>query len=67
MFAAGASPGRWLPLGRPLERTEVAAARIGRSIYVVGGFEPGDAGTNAVERYDIGGGAGRGCARCRWR
>jgi hypothetical protein len=25
----------------PLERTEVAAARIGRFIYVVGGFVPG--------------------------
>jgi N-acetylneuraminic acid mutarotase len=46
---------RWTAL-RPaaLERTEVAAARIGRSIYVVGGFERRSGGTTAaVERYDI--------------
>jgi N-acetylneuraminic acid mutarotase len=46
---------RWKPL-RPatLERTEVAAARIGRSIYVVGGFERKSSQTvAAVERYDI--------------
>ncbi len=44
----------WAPLpAAALERTEVAAARIGSSIYVVGGFVPGGASTNAVERYDI--------------
>ena len=44
----------WAPLpAATLERTEVASARIGNSIYVVGGFVPGGASTNAVERYDI--------------
>ena len=44
----------WAPLpAATLERTEVAAARIGSSIYVVGGFVAGGASTNAVERYDI--------------
>ena len=44
----------WAPLpGATLERTEVAGARIGGSIYVVGGFVPGGASTSAVERYDI--------------
>lgn len=45
----------WVPL-RPatLERTEVAAARIGRYAYVVGGFERrSGATTAAVERYDL--------------
>jgi len=37
----------------PLERTEVGAARIGDSIYVVGGFLPPDTTTAAVERFDI--------------
>jgi N-acetylneuraminic acid mutarotase len=36
----------------PLERSEVAAARIGNFIYVVGGFEPTRT-SPAVERYDI--------------
>jgi N-acetylneuraminic acid mutarotase len=36
-----------------LARTEVAAGRIGRFVYVVGGFVPGPATTAAVERYDI--------------
>jgi N-acetylneuraminic acid mutarotase len=52
---------RWTPL-RPatLERTEVAAARIGRFVYVVGGFERRTGVTTAaVERYDI--------RRDRWR
>ena len=46
---------RWRPLRpAPLERSEVAAARIGRSIYVIGGFEAGKVdGSTAVERYDI--------------
>ena len=43
-----------------LERTEVAAARIGRYAYVVGGFEKRTgATTSAVERYDL--------RRDRWR
>ena len=42
-----------------LERTEVAAARVGRYIYVMGGFEPSNATTAATERYDI--------KRNRWR
>jgi hypothetical protein len=36
-----------------LRRTEVGAARIGRFIYVVGGFLPSTETTDAVERYDI--------------
>lgn len=46
---------RWTALRpAPLERTEVAAARIGRFIYVVGGFERDSGRTSAaVERYDI--------------
>jgi N-acetylneuraminic acid mutarotase len=37
-----------------LERTEVAAARVGRFIYVMGGFErDSGASTAATERYDI--------------
>jgi N-acetylneuraminic acid mutarotase len=52
---------RWTALApAPLERTEVAAARIGRFIYVVGGFASGsDQPSGAVERYDI--------RRDRWR
>jgi N-acetylneuraminic acid mutarotase len=51
MFAAALA---WAPLpSATLERTEVAAARIDRSIYVAGGFVPGGASTGAVERYDI--------------
>jgi N-acetylneuraminic acid mutarotase len=42
-----------------LERTEVGAARVGDSIYVVGGFVPPSKTTAAVERYDI--------DRNRWR
>ena len=42
-----------------LKRTEVAAARVGRFIYVVGGFQaPSGKTTAAAERYDI--------ARDRW-
>jgi N-acetylneuraminic acid mutarotase len=46
---------RWRALApAPLERTEVAAARIGRRIYVVGGFERRSGETTAAtERYDI--------------
>jgi N-acetylneuraminic acid mutarotase len=51
----GARSDRWSTLpGATLERTEVAAARIGRFIYVVGGFERASSATSAaVERYDI--------------
>jgi N-acetylneuraminic acid mutarotase len=58
--AQRAATGRWLSLhDAGLERTEVAAARIGGAIYVVGGFERrSGATTRAVERYDI--------ARDRW-
>lgn len=38
----------------PLERTEVGAARIGDSIYVVGGFVPEGGDTGRMVRYDIG-------------
>jgi N-acetylneuraminic acid mutarotase len=54
--APGASSSRrWLPLTQAtLERGEVAAARVGRFAYVVGGFEQEAGGTTAaVERYDI--------------
>jgi N-acetylneuraminic acid mutarotase len=46
----------WTPLPpATLERTEVAAARVGHSIYVAGGFERTSGRTTAaVERYDIG-------------
>jgi N-acetylneuraminic acid mutarotase len=45
----------WRPLApATLARTEVAAARIGRFIYVVGGFEErSGVTTGALERYDI--------------
>jgi N-acetylneuraminic acid mutarotase len=53
--AAGSRADRWAALsGAGLARTEVAAARIGRHVYVVGGFEErSGATTRAVERYDI--------------
>ena len=46
---------RWTPLASAtLERTEVAAARIGRYVYVIGGFERRTGvTTRAVERYDL--------------
>jgi N-acetylneuraminic acid mutarotase len=49
-----AAPG-WTALHpATLERSEVAAARIGRYAYVVGGFEKATgATTRAVERYDL--------------
>jgi N-acetylneuraminic acid mutarotase len=60
VLAAGGDPGdaradRWTALApAPLARTEVAAARIGGSIYVAGGFERDSGMTSAaVERYDI--------------
>ena len=51
----GAAREEWRALSpATLARTEVAAARIGRFIYVVGGFEQ-ESGvtTGALERYDI--------------
>jgi non-specific serine/threonine protein kinase len=51
---------RWQTLQpATLERTEVAAARVGRFIYVMGGFDPSRATSAATERYDI--------ERDRWR
>ena len=58
---AASATGRWTAL-RPslLARTEVAAARVGRFVYVVGGFERRSGrSTAAVERYDL--------RRDRWR
>jgi N-acetylneuraminic acid mutarotase len=57
----GARQDRWRALEpSPLSRTEVAAARIGRFMYVVGGFEDTSRATvAAVARYDI--------RRDRWR
>ncbi len=45
----------WQPLAPAgLERTEVTAARIGRHVYVAGGFEKTSGKTTpVVERYDI--------------
>jgi hypothetical protein len=44
----------WAPLpAATLARTEVAAARVGGSIYVVGGFVGGGRTTDPVERYAI--------------
>jgi serine/threonine-protein kinase PknK len=50
-----AAADRWLPLASsPLMRTEVTAARIGRRIYVIGGFDESTGQTtSAVARYDI--------------
>lgn len=50
------STDRWGQLAlSPLQRTEVGAARIGSSIFLVGGFISTDPGatTNQVARYDI--------------
>lgn len=49
-----ATAGRWTTLqSSPLTRTEVGAARIGRFIYVVGGFLPPDGAISTqVARYD---------------
>ena len=51
--SAGAPQWRTLAPAQ-LERTEVAAARVGRYVYVIGGFE-GESGatTAATERYDV--------------
>jgi non-specific serine/threonine protein kinase len=52
---------RWTPLEpAPIRQTETAAARLGRFVYVVGGFEDESRRTVAtVARYDI--------RRDRWR
>jgi len=52
--AMGTGPAsRWRPLApSPLARTEVTAASVRRSIYVIGGYTSGGAPTAAVERYD---------------
>ena len=59
--ASVASTTKWRPLAAStLARTEVAAARVGRFVYVMGGFERGSGATSAVtERYDL--------RRDRWR
>jgi N-acetylneuraminic acid mutarotase len=50
----GASGPKWRPLApAKLARTEVAAARVGRFVYVMGGFLPDRTTTAATERYDI--------------
>jgi N-acetylneuraminic acid mutarotase len=50
---ADASAGRWVALQpSPLARTEVGAARIGRFVYVVGGFVPPADTSDQVARYD---------------
>ena len=52
--AGPASAKRWRALDRaPLKVQEVAAARIGRDVYVVGGFLEGGVTTDQVSRYDI--------------
>jgi hypothetical protein len=52
---SAAATDRWTSLEPAnLRRTEVAAARVGNSVYVVGGFEAASGATTAaVERYDI--------------
>ena len=52
---APAATTKWRALApATLERTEVAAARVGRFVYVMGGFEKSSNATVAVtERYDI--------------
>ena len=59
--ATDASTAAWSALrDAPSARTEVASARIGRSIYLVGGFERSSGTTvGTLERYDI--------RRNRWR
>jgi Kelch motif len=53
--AENSARGKWLALApATLKRTEVTAARIGRFVYVVGGFEERSGQTvAALERYDI--------------
>ncbi len=57
--APAADTEKWEQLSpAPLARTEVAAARVGGRIYVVGGFESGGVPSRAVESFDP--------ARRRW-
>jgi len=66
LIACGCGAGKGEPAGpqwrtlapAKLARTEVAAARVGRFIYVMGGFLRAGFTTAATERYDI--------ARDRW-
>jgi hypothetical protein len=52
--AGTSATSEWLPLRTAsLPRTEVGAARIGDSIYVVGGFVRPSRTTATVERYEI--------------
>ena len=53
--SSAAQTGTWKALApATLKRTEVAAARVGRFIYVMGGFEQQSGSTtSATERYDI--------------
>jgi N-acetylneuraminic acid mutarotase len=54
--AAPAATDRWLPLASsPLTRSEVGAARIGRRIYVAGGYDDATGGrtTDKLAAYDI--------------
>ncbi|MGI8594854.1 MAG: hypothetical protein ACR2ML_10910, partial [Solirubrobacteraceae bacterium] len=47
--ASSARTDRWTALRpAPLKRTEVAAARIGEAIYVVGGYVPPNGATTAA-------------------
>lgn len=58
--AEGSAIGAWGSLApSPLRRTEVGAARVGRYIYVAGGFVPEGGATRRMVRYDI--------DRDRWR
>src|SRR3954464_2237716 len=54
-LAGKARSGSWTALrDAPEPRTEVASARIGRSIYLVGGFERNSGTTvGTLERYSI--------------
>jgi Galactose oxidase, central domain/Kelch motif len=52
--AGESAAGEWGALSdSPLQRTEVATARIGPHIYVVGGFIADGGNANQVARYDI--------------
>src|SRR5688572_20299773 len=55
LAGSGSESATWSELApSPLARTEVAAARVGRHAYVVGGFEQtSNATTQAVARYDL--------------
>jgi N-acetylneuraminic acid mutarotase len=58
--ASGSATDGWRSLApSPLRRTEVGGGRIGRHVYVVGGFVPAGGATGRMLRYDI--------ERDRWR